>query len=66
MAFGVWVVLMGAMLGTLVIWTDGLLAPIGAHAAYDVGALAYIRWGIGCVGVAPELRRGSRTDNRPA
>ena len=48
-AFGAWVTLMGAMLGALAIWTDGLLAPIVAHAAYDVGALAYIRWGADCV-----------------
>ncbi len=64
--FGVWVALMGAMLGALAIWTDGLLAPIVAHAAYDVGALAYIRWGTDCVAVASVVGKGSTTDNRPA
>ena len=44
LAFGCWVAVMGGVLGGLAIWTNGLLAPIVAHAAYDAAALAYIRW----------------------
>ena len=44
MAFGLWVAVMGAALGGLAIWTDGLLAPVVAHAAYDAAAFTYIRW----------------------
>ncbi len=35
----------GGLLGWLAIATGGLLAPIVAHALYDVLALSYIRWG---------------------
>ncbi len=45
LAFGCWVAVMGAALGGLAIATDGLLAPIVAHAAYDAAAVVYIRWG---------------------
>ena len=44
MAFGIWVAFMGAALGGLAVWTDGLLAPIIAHAVYDAAAMTYIRW----------------------
>lgn len=44
-AFGCWVAVMGAALGGLSIVTDGLLAPIVAHAAYDAAAIWYLRWG---------------------
>lgn len=43
-AFGVWAGSVGALLGWLAIVTDGLLAPITAHAVYDALALAYIVW----------------------
>jgi len=42
--FGVWVALMGALLGNLVDVTNGLLAPVVAHAVYDALAISYIRW----------------------
>ena len=48
LAFGCWVMLMGAALGGLAIWTGGLLAPIVAHAVYDAAAMAYIRRGKDC------------------
>ena len=51
-AFGCWVAVMGAVLGGLAVWTQGLLAPIIAHAAYDAVALAYIRWVPDCAGVS--------------
>ena len=44
LAFGCWVAVMGGALGSLATWTDGLLAPIIAHTAYDAAALTYIRW----------------------
>ena len=44
-AFGCWVAIMGSVLGWLALWTEGLLAPVVAHIAYDAAALAYIRWG---------------------
>lgn len=44
LVFGCWVSIMGGVLGSLAVWTDGLLAPIIAHAAYDAAALTYIRW----------------------
>ena len=44
MAFGIWVAVMGAALGGLAVWSDGLIAPIVAHAAYDAAAMTYIRW----------------------
>jgi len=59
LVFGGWVTLMGAMLGGLAIWTGGLLAPIVAHAAYDAGALAYIRWGPDCGPLANPPEDGS-------
>ena len=59
LVFGGWVTLMGAMLGGLAVWTGGLLAPIVAHAAYDAGALAYIRWGPDCGPLANPPEDGS-------
>ena len=50
-AFGCWVAVMGGVLGWLALWTEGLLAPIVAHTAYDAAALAYIRWGADCPAV---------------
>ena len=44
LAFGCWVMVMGGMLGILAIVTEGLLAPIIAHAVYDAAAMSYIRW----------------------
>jgi hypothetical protein len=44
LVFGFWVAIMGGALGSLATWTDGLLAPIIAHTAYDAAALTYIRW----------------------
>ena len=44
LVFGAWVAVMGGVLGGLAIWTEGLLAPMMAHALYDAAALAYIRW----------------------
>ena len=44
LAFGCWVAMMGGVLGALAVWTDGLLAPVIAHAVYDAAAMAYIRW----------------------
>ena len=44
--FGVWVTLMGTVLGKLVDVTNGLLAPIVAHAVYDALAISYIRWDV--------------------
>lgn len=44
-AFGCWVAVMGSALGGLSMVTDGLLAPIVAHAAYDAAAIWYLRWG---------------------
>ena len=41
--YGVWVAMMGAVLGGVTIFTGGLLAPILAHATYDAAALFYIR-----------------------
>ena len=41
--FGAWATLMGLGLGGLALATNGLLAPIVAHAVYDMLALAYIR-----------------------
>jgi membrane protease YdiL (CAAX protease family) len=45
LAFGCWAAVMGFVLGGLANWSHGLLAPIIAHALYDVAAIAYIRWG---------------------
>jgi uncharacterized protein len=43
--FGVWATVMGVVMGTLAILTDGLIAPIVAHGVYDILALEYIRRG---------------------
>ncbi|HEY8549889.1 MAG TPA: CPBP family intramembrane glutamic endopeptidase [Vicinamibacterales bacterium] len=40
-----WAAVTGGLLGWLAIVTNGLLAPIVAHAVYDALALGYIRWG---------------------
>lgn len=42
LAFGVWAIGMGLVLGALVVATDGLLASITAHACYDVLAFHYL------------------------
>lgn len=42
-AFGVWAATIGALLGGVAIATDGVLAPMVAHAVYDALALGYIR-----------------------
>ena len=47
LAFGLWVAVMGLVLGGLAIWTGGLLAPVVAHAVYDAAAMTYIRWDAG-------------------
>jgi membrane protease YdiL (CAAX protease family) len=44
-AFGVWAMAMGLVMGGLTIWTGGLIAPIVAHGVYDMLALEYIRRG---------------------
>lgn len=43
--FGVWATAMGLIMGGLAIFTGGLIAPVVAHAVYDMLALAYIRRG---------------------
>ena len=55
LVFGVWVACMGAALGALAVWTGGLLAPIVAHAVYDAGVLAFIRWGPECPSLAVRI-----------
>jgi membrane protease YdiL (CAAX protease family) len=50
---GVWALVAGGGLAALAIATDGLLAPIVAHAVYDFAALIW-------------LRRQARLDPRPA
>ena len=40
---GVWAALAGGVLAGLAIATDGLVAPIVAHAGYDFAALMWIR-----------------------
>ena len=47
-AFGAWVMVMGAGLGWLAVATGGLLAPIVAHGVYDAAAIAFCRWGPVC------------------
>ena len=42
--FGVWVMGMGGVLGTLVPLTGGVLAAVVAHGVYDVLAMSYMRW----------------------
>ncbi|MCC6991648.1 MAG: CPBP family intramembrane metalloprotease [Acidobacteria bacterium] len=48
LAFGVWATVMGAVLGGLALGTGGLLAPMTAHACYDMLAFQYLgsaaRW----------------------
>ena len=41
--FGVWAAVMGLALGSLAMVTGGLLAPMVAHAVYDILALLYVR-----------------------
>ena len=43
--YGVWAACIGAVFGWLTFATGGLLAPIVAHAVYDMLALAYVRYG---------------------
>jgi membrane protease YdiL (CAAX protease family) len=43
--YGVWAACIGAVFGWLMMVTGGLLAPIVAHAVYDMLALAYVRYG---------------------
>ena len=43
-AFGVWVMVMGGALGTLVPLTGGVLGAVVAHGVYDVLAMSYMRW----------------------
>ena len=56
-AFGGWAAIMGAALGWLAVATEGLLAPIVAHAVYDAAALVHIRWGHDCGAVAEPAGR---------
>lgn len=49
--FGVWVMVMGGVLGILVPLTGGLLGAIVAHAVYDGVAISYMRWAV------PDLAR---------
>jgi CAAX protease family protein len=42
---GVWATVMGVLMGGLAIVTGGLMAPVIAHAVYDILALDYIRRG---------------------
>jgi uncharacterized protein len=43
--YGAWAACIGALFGWLMVETEGLLAPIVAHAVYDAFALAYVRYG---------------------
>ena len=43
--FGCWVAVMGLALGMLANISEGLVAPIVAHSAYDAAAIGYLRWG---------------------
>ena len=43
LVFGIWAGLIGLIFGWLAVTSDGLLAPIVAHAGYDAIALTYIR-----------------------
>jgi membrane protease YdiL (CAAX protease family) len=43
--YGVWAACIGGLFGWLMVETEGLLAPIVAHAVYDALALAYVRYG---------------------
>ena len=49
--FGVWVMVMGGVLGSLVPLTGGLLGAVVAHAVYDGVAISYTRWAV------PDLAR---------
>ena len=40
-----WVAVMGLALGMLANVSEGLVAPIVAHTAYDAAAIGYLRWG---------------------
>lgn len=42
LAFGLWATGMGAVLGALALGTGGLLAPVTAHACYDMLAFHYL------------------------
>ena len=42
LAFGAWATGMGAVLGGLALATGGLLAPVTAHACYDMLAFQYL------------------------
>jgi membrane protease YdiL (CAAX protease family) len=44
-AFACWVAVMGLALGMLANVSEGLVAPIVAHSAYDAAAIGYLRWG---------------------
>jgi membrane protease YdiL (CAAX protease family) len=44
-AFACWVAVMGLALGMLANVSEGLVAPIVAHTAYDAAAIGYLRWG---------------------
>jgi len=44
-SFGCWVAVMGLALGILANVSEGLVAPIVAHTAYDAAAIGYLRWG---------------------
>ena len=61
-AFGCWAGVMGAALGGLAIWTDGLTAPIVAHTVYDAAAMIYIRRGKEC----PAATREAEADVDPS
>ena len=56
--FGGWVAMMGLGLGALERVSGGVLAPIVAHAVYDVAAISYIRFGRPSVGPGSWLREG--------
>jgi len=42
LAFGVWAAGMGVVMGGLALATGGILAPVTAHACYDVLAFHYL------------------------
>lgn len=42
LAFGVWAAGMGVVMGSLAVATGGILAPVTAHACYDVLAFHYL------------------------
>ena len=57
---GAWAALSGGVLAALAIATDGLLAPIVAHAGYDLAALVWLRREAGAAGVPAPARPGGR------